>query len=741
MRKIFLTITLSLAAVVALAAAKVKPFIEEPQQKQPTSFAIVTDSKTYENCRLEINAYRTALGRDGLAVYTIHSEWSSPEQIRAELKRLYEKNLKKMPLEGVVFIGDVPYVSVQNAQHMTTAFKMNEQRFPIEEASVTSDRYYDDLGLEFEFIKRDSLNALRYYYKLAEGSKQTLNPSFYSGRIIYPEQMGGDKYKEISRYLRKVVAERRRNERLDCLVTYAGAAYNSDCLVAWMDERVAVEEMFPQVTARNDIAALTQLNFRMRDAKEQVIDQIERREVDVMIFNEHGSPDKQHLDGEEPIEGFERRAEALREEVYYYLRREQRKENGDVPGAKEYFKQKYRLTDKFFEEFDNPTPKAKENIDDLVLEEINELTPQPRFVIFNACYNGSFHQEGYVAGSYIFGRGRTVVAQGNTVNVLQDRWTYEMLGLISNGVRVGQYNRMVATLEGHIIGDPAFRFQPAEDNNLRSEIVINALVGKRAGNAECIRYWENLLDAPNADVQSLALRTLTEAGRLSAEELLAKYRSCLYATTRMECLKLLSRFGGECPEFVAAVGEALNDSYELVRRNAARYASMVGAEELLDECVEAALNRPEDKRVGFILNSMWQVMPVEAVDAVVEKAIAASHYPVKEYLDNFCKGVARMQRMQSSDVEDAFNGELSAAKRISALRGFRNTQYHHTAPQLVALVGDENAPAEVRVAAAEALGWFNLSCRKSEIIEGLKSITPSDAEVAKEIKQTLIRLQ
>ena len=68
--------------------------------------------------------------------------------------------------------------------------------------------------------------------------------------------------------------------------------------------------------------------------------------------------------------------------------------------------------------------------------------------MFNACYNGSFHRAGYIAGSYIFSDGRTVAAQGNTVNVLQDRWTYEMLGLISHGVRIGQYNRLIATSRG-----------------------------------------------------------------------------------------------------------------------------------------------------------------------------------------------------------------------------------------------------------------------------------------------------
>ena len=36
---------------------------------------------------------------------------------------------------------------LRNFQHGTTAFKMNEKEFPIEESSVTSDRFYDDLDL------------------------------------------------------------------------------------------------------------------------------------------------------------------------------------------------------------------------------------------------------------------------------------------------------------------------------------------------------------------------------------------------------------------------------------------------------------------------------------------------------------------------------------------------------------------------------------------------------------------
>ena len=725
-----------MASVCVFASQAAKISIERPAQKKATSFAVVIDAATYEKCHAEVVAYRDALQKDGLAVYTISADWTSPEEIRAELAKLYKSNSKKMPLEGCVFIGDVPYVSVQNAQHMTTAFKMNEERFPIDEASVTSDRFYDDLNLSFEFIKRDSVDNLRYYYKLSENSPQHLNPTFYSGRIHYPEQMGGDKYEATAKYLRKVVAERERQEKIDYMVTFAGAAYNSDCLVTWMDERVMLDEIFPQLS-RNDHRALKQLNFRMNNYNMtyKLFAELERDEVDIMLFNEHGSPDKQHISGEGQIDSFNARLEALRYTVYSAIRREERKgEKGDVEGAKAYFKERYHLTDKFFEEYYNPTPSTKDP-DDLNLEDLNSHTLNPRFVVFNACYNGSFHQPGYVAGSYIFGDGRTVVAQGNTVNVLQDRWTYEMFGLLTHGVRVGQYNRMVATLEGHIIGDPAFRFVPTVEGTLAQDMVT-----KKIAKGKNVSYWTALLDAPNADIQSLALRMLADGGAISAKELLNKYRTCNYATTRMECLKLIMRFGS-CPESIAAVSEALYDSYEVVRRNAATYAWMLGAEELADEVSDVLINYPESQRVGFILNRAMEMLPEQVAMAAFDKAAAATHYPVKENIEALRKYQMRSQKTKQSEMEDLFNNEEKLAARISAIRGVRNNTYHEYVPQMIALINDEAQPIELRVAVTEALGWFVASPRKAEIIAACQALKTTDKALAAEAQQTINRLK
>lgn len=57
-----------------------------------------------------------------------------------------------------------------------------------------------------------------------------------------------------------------------------------------------------------------------------------------------------------------------------------------------------------------------------------------------------------------FSDGKTLVTLGNSVNVLQDKSSGDMLGLLGLGFRVGEWARMTNILESHIIGDPTFRF-------------------------------------------------------------------------------------------------------------------------------------------------------------------------------------------------------------------------------------------------------------------------------------------
>lgn len=142
-----------------------------------------------------------------MSAYIVSGNWESPDQVRKEIVAL---SRRKPVLEGIVLVGDIPVAMIRNAQHLTTAFKMDEEAFPFIESSVPSDRFYDDLHLTFDFIRRDSVHPDYFYYKLREDSPQQLQPALYSGRIKYPEAKGEDKYKAIAEYLYKVVRENRK---------------------------------------------------------------------------------------------------------------------------------------------------------------------------------------------------------------------------------------------------------------------------------------------------------------------------------------------------------------------------------------------------------------------------------------------------------------------------------------------------------------------------------------------------
>ena len=195
----------------------------KPSTKQATAFAIVTDNQTYANTKEAMHLYKDAVEADGLATYLISGDFQNPDQVKEEIIKVY----KECPsLEGIVLVGDIPIALVRNAQHMTTAFKMNEKAFPWPESSVPTDRFYDDLNLKFQYLKQDSVNPQHHYYKLTEDSPQRLNPTFYSARIKYPEKKGGDKYQAIASFLKKAAAAKAKEVtlgqmNLDHITAYA----------------------------------------------------------------------------------------------------------------------------------------------------------------------------------------------------------------------------------------------------------------------------------------------------------------------------------------------------------------------------------------------------------------------------------------------------------------------------------------------------------------------------------------
>lgn len=726
---IYLTLLLPLAGNAQTTVLK-------PSVKQPTAFAIITDNQTYANTKEAMLQYKTAVEGDGLATYLVSGDWQNPDQVKQEIIKIY----KECPsLEGLVLVGDVPVALVRNAQHMTTAFKMNEKAFPWDQSSVPTDRFYDDLHLKFEYLKQDSVNRQHFYYKLTEDSPQQLNPTFYSARIKYPEKKGGDKYAAIAAYLRKAAAAKAdKGNQLDQVFSFNGGSYNSDCLVVWMDDEKAYKENFPLAFGRQ--MGFKHWNFRMdHPMKYGLFSELQRKDLDVFMFHEHGMPTGQLINNEMECTDFSSRYKMLKSTLYNAVMGHAEKHDKDTMRIQ--MQEKRHVNEVFFKDLDNPEFWEKDSMhyadERIVTEDFmkRKLSTYPKMVMFDACYNGSFHENDYIAGHYIFNDGLTLVVQGNTRNVLQDRWTIEMIGLLSHGVRVGQYNKLIASLEGHLLGDPTFHFAPIEANTLSADMTIRK---------DDKAYWMNLLDSPYADVQSLAMRMLADVDvqKELSPLFLKKYQESNFNTVRMEAIKLLSRY--QDAYFIEALREGLNDAYEMVARQSAIYAGFVGDDSLLPVIVAALVDHNERLRVQMSANKALGLYPKEKVEKVVDAFYAnADRLNKTEEKARLLKSLERMFVQEAKTHKAVMDTTAPEAERISAIRTVRNYTFHFHVDDYLNVIRDTNNPLEVRVVMAEALGWFTNSVQRPHILGEMKAMQQSNdlpKELKAEIEQTIKRL-
>ncbi|MDZ7763797.1 MAG: hypothetical protein U5K00_05155 [Melioribacteraceae bacterium] len=316
--------------------------IIDPTVEESFSFAIVVDNSTFDRIENSILEYRDAIqDKDKLSVYVLVVSDEQPNEIRTRINDLY----KSSNLEGAVFIGDVPIPMIRGAQHMTSAFKMNENRDWVD-SSVPSDRYYDDFDLKFKFLKRDSTNSLLYYYELTPESPQKIDKDIYSGRIK-PPVTDDSKYDMIKNYLKKAVAAKNNPALLDNGFVYTGHGYHSESLISWRDEAIALREQFP---------LMFKIGGKLKhirespssDMKEVIMIDLEKEKYDLAVFHAHGSDDAQYLMGYPAAESIQENVKSIRRFVRSKIRTA--KERGrDIEELKNYYKENYNLTDKWFE--------------------------------------------------------------------------------------------------------------------------------------------------------------------------------------------------------------------------------------------------------------------------------------------------------------------------------------------------------------------------------------------------------
>ncbi len=707
--------------------------LEAPKTKSRSTFAIVIDSMSYARVKEAVNAYRDAVERDGLGTYIVSRNWQSPEEIRALLEKLHGD--PKAPLEGAVFVGDIPVAMIRDAQHLTSAFKMDQVR-DWQQSSVPSDRYYDDFGLKFDFLKRDSVKTDYFYYTLRPDSRQSVSPAIYSARIKPLENGPKDKYALLDEYLRKVVAGRQAGpDRLDQMTSARGHGNSSESKLAWAAEQIMLKEQLPSLSMPGSYFKFMDFESRY-PLKTTLFNEIVRDDLDVMLFHTHGSPRKQYINGYQStsaVGGSINNIKLyLRSKILSALR-----DGKDSEAAIDRYVRSLGVPRQWCEEALDPKLIEADSIYnlslDITLEEVLEVRPDARFVVLDACFNGSYHLDDYIAGAYIFGGGKTIATQANSVNAVQDKWAEEFMGLLAGGLRIGQWNRFNPFLESHIFGDPTYRFA-----NTALDFDINEAVALHDGDT---KYWLKKTGHPSCDVQCMVYRMLYRGGYPGLGKVLKDtYFSSQYEVVRLEAMRILARMGG--PEFYDVLKAAVLDANELTRRFAVVYAARTGSDELLPAFAENMLVDNVSKRVMFNVSYKSRMFDQDKLASAIEKQAAGMKFYDRSDVVSEINGTRANLTTIERDMTLLKDTVSKAVEKGYVLLWFRNNPASWGAGPLLTFAADRSRSESLRREAIEVLGWFDMSWRREEIVEGLRAIAASDdtKEIRDEAQKSVNRL-
>lgn len=688
-----------LGVLASTPGAMAQSFIRPAEKVTETSFAVITDPVTYSQCADLLAQYQTVLGGEGLPTTIVYHDWKNPEQVKKVIQKLYKKD----HLEGVMLLGEVPVPMIRKAQHMTSAFKMDEKAHPYRDSSVPSDRFYDDFHLEFDFLKRDSVESQFFYYDLAPDSPQLIQCDIYSARVRAIDN-GEDAATQYHRFFNKAIAEHQADNALDQFFSYTGHGSYSNSLTAWSPEAFTLREQMPGVFDTTGRARFIRHNFSDYP-KDDVINMIKRDDLDLTIFHEHGVPERQYLSG---IPGSNRWNDHV-EMMKYNLRAQARRQGADKEGLerlKARIADKYGMDSTWIAGYDDPSQIAADSLLDartgLELAEITEIKPNSRMVIFDACYNGDFREKDYIAGRYIMADGKTVTTFANTVNVLQDKMANELLGLLGMGARVGQWARLTNILESHITGDPTLRFKSAYD------VDASQLLNAPYDEATALDW----LQSPYPDIQSMALHTLYRNNYPGISDLLYDtYLESPYMMVRYACVELLEKLNDE--NFRKVLLSSINDSYEFIRRTTVRMMMHVGLPDYAYPMVKAYIDDNLSERVAFNVLLGLHTLDEQAVANAIDKVLAESFV---QNADEFKKMLLNADSRRSQPAE-ILSDETALRWRKLYCNSMKNLMSHPNVDGFIALLNDSAQPEELKTSLLQALAWFNYSYRKDDLID------------------------
>ncbi len=694
-----------------------------------SSFAIVVDPRSAQEAKAELEQYAQLVeNQNNWDVIQVIDRWGVPDSIRQELKRLYDTR----QLVGCVFVGDIPIAMVRDAQYMTSAFKMN-QSGPRKDTSVPSDRFYDDFGLSFKYLDKDTDGDPYFYYSLQSDGNQRLHPNIFSGRIRPTDAGGTSRYDKLRSYLKKVIAEKQRNNPINQIMFFTGHGSLSESRVAHMDEKVTLFEHFPWL--KTEPNAISYIDYSDKPfIKEKMMDELMRRDLDLAILHHHGDYDTQYLSAYPDPKG----TIDSRDLVLAYAREAIRKAEDPEAKRKE-LTAKYMLADSALVNWNDPEIVLADSIRcakyNLTLPDFAGYGFKPccKVVLFDACYNGSFHRDDCIANEYIFSEGENVVCVGGSVNILQDKWYDHCLGLLAQGLQVGRFNMLTPYLEVHVIGDPTYTFTPQPGAPKLSQMFDNPKAN-----------WSKLLSSANGDMQSLAIIKLAEQQKISSKTLLQLMKNSPDAHVRLQAMLQLCQMGGQ--PAIEAVKLGVNDNREMVQRFAANELRFNGSPQLIPSLISLMTRNNVSARVYFdatIGMSFFEkdLLMAELAKQVSEgKLVRVNPEPARQEIETL---IENGNLLWEDAIHELCDGKMSEKKEDRYLDHLRIYCPHYLMMDLVNYAKSASR-LETKVGILHALGWHTHSHMRPQLCEAILPMTTDttlDPAVRAEATRTLKRLK
>ncbi|MBR5856980.1 MAG: hypothetical protein IKY70_06885 [Bacteroidales bacterium] len=495
-----------------------------------STVAVVVDEVTYSKIGEAVEKYVAAISLPDRKGVLVVDKWHHPDSIRAELYKMYCNEA----LEGAVFVGNIPVAMVRDAQHFATAFKMEQDGNPWLESSIPTDRFYDDFDLTFDYLKQDSVKSIAHYYSLRADSPQEINSDIYSARIKAPFEgcgfgndasCGGDSlcamHKAVEAYLLKAVKAHENPERMDKVLHFGAHGYNSESLQARIDEAIGFKEQFPFLNEHGSRLMYIDFN-RDYQVKQRIMSAVADDEIDFAILHHHGLYYEQLLQGTPKSNTIE----AWKNLSKNYLRKKVRGDVEDGEAASSViakYAKRYDVPASWMSGWNDAKLMAEDSTFEanmnIFLEDLHGYKSGARVLVLDACYNGAFIYDDYIAARYLFNEGSTMVVRANSVNTLQDIWTVELSGLLNLGVCAGDVYKGQLSIEQHLFGDPTFAFAPQKEV-LGGYNIARDIVFKKNN----VGYWRRILENKSKDIapelRVLAVKMLYKNNAITSDELL-----------------------------------------------------------------------------------------------------------------------------------------------------------------------------------------------------------------------------